>query len=343
MSAQTATRPITLEYVKTIGIVNNGNNGRGFANPYDTAISRDGHIFVVNRCHPLLYRAIRIGICNLDEEFLGEFGRGFGEGDDQFKWPVAMAFDSRDRLHVTDEQQHRVTVFDSSGKFLTKWGAFGDGDGELNGPSGIAIDSDDNVYLADQHNSRVEKFSKDGEYVSQWGEEGSGHGQFRLPWGLAMDSENNVYVADWGNDRIQKFDPDGRFLASYGETGDGEGQFNRPSSVAVDDEGYIYVADWGNERVQVLGPDGSFRLKLRGQATLSKWAQEFFDSNTDEWKEREISNLIPDLPAHMTTAYDISSQTEAYFWGPISVTLDTEGRLYVAETNRHRIQIYQKK
>ena len=343
MSTQTAARPIAIEYVKTIGIVNNGDNGRGFANPYDTAISRDGRIFVINRCSPGLARAIRIGICNLDEEYLGEFGNGFGDGDDQFKWPVALAFDSRDRLHVTDELNHRVTVFDSSGRFLTKWGVFGEGDGELNGPSGIAIDTEDNVYLADQHNGRVQKFSKDGEYIAQWGEEGGGDGQFSLPWGVAVDSENNVYVADWGNDRIQKFDQDGGFQATYGEPGGEDGQFHRPSSVAVDDEGHIYVADWGNERVQVLGPDGSFQLKLRGQATLSKWAQDFFDSNTDEWQERKTSNLMPDLPAHMTTPYDISSQTEAYFWGPISVTVDTEGRLYVSETNRHRFQVYQKK
>ena len=114
------------------------------------------------------------------------------------------------------------------------------------------------------------------------------------------------------------------------------------ASVAVDVEGYIYVADWGNERVQVLGPDGSFQLQLRGQATLSKWAEEFFASNPDEWQMRAISNLTPSLPPHLDTPYHISSQTEPYFWGPVSVTLDRENRLYVPETNRHRVQIYQK-
>ena len=49
------------------------------------------------------------------------------------------------------------------------------------------------------------------------------------------------------------------------------------------------------------------------------------------------------LPPHLNTPHHISSQTEPYFWGPVSVTLDGEGRLYVTEANRHRIQIYQKK
>jgi DNA-binding beta-propeller fold protein YncE len=342
VSVQAATPSVMLQYVKTIGIVNNGFNGRGFANPYDLAVSQDGRIFVLNRCDPTRAAAIRVGICTLDEEYLGEFGHGFGSGDGQFTWPVAMAFDSQERLYITDEHNHRISIFDTSGIFLGKWGTLGDDAGELNGPAGIAIDAEDHVYVVDQHNHRVQKFTTDGRYILQWGKAGTQDGQFNLPWGLAVDAQGAVYVADWRNDRLQKFTPDGQFVARFGESGQGEGQFNRPSGVAVDSEGYMYVADWGNERVQVLGPDGSFQLQLRGQATLSKWAEEFFASNPDEWQTRAISKLIPNLPPHLNTPYHISSQTEPYFWGPVSVKLDRENRLYVPETNRHRVQIYQK-
>lgn len=341
MSTQTGQR--ILDYVKTIGIVNNGFNGRGFANPYDIAVSNDGRIFVLNRCDPARAAAIRVGICNLDDEYLGEFGYGNGTGDGQLNWPVAMAFDSQERLYITDEFNHRISVFDTQGAFLSKWGSFGSGAGEINGPSGIAIDTDNNVYVADQHNHRVQKFTSDGHYLNHWGGKGSSDSQFNLPWGLAVDANGNVYVADWRNDRVQKFDPDGRYLAAFGESGEGEGQLHRPSSVAVDSEGQVYVADWGNERVQVFRPDGSFLQLLRGQATVSRWAQDYFASNPEELKEREVSNLIPPLPDHLTLPYHVSSQTEPYFWGPVSVTLDREGRLYVTETNRHRFQVYQKR
>ncbi len=33
----------------------------------------------------------------------------------------------------------------------------------------------------------------------------------------------------------------------------------------------------------------------------------------------------------------------ALFLGPVSVALDRDGHLYVAETNRHRFQVYQKR
>ena len=343
MGTETAAKTFALEYVKTIGIVNNGLNGRGFTSPYDLAVNKDGRIFVLNRCDPARAAGIRVGICNLDEDYLGEFGRGTGTDDDQFSLPVAMAFDSQDRLYITDEDLHRVTIYDSSGASQGKWGVFGSGDGELNGPAGIAIDADDNVYISDQNNHRVQKFTPDGRFLLGWGELGDGEGQLNLPWGVAVDSRGDVYVADWRNDRVQKFTPDGEFIAGFGESGEGDGQFHRPSSVAVDPEGYIYVADWGNERVQVLGPDGSFQLRLRGQATLSKWAEEFFASNPDEVETRAMANLIPDLPPHLNTPYHVSTQTEPYFWGPVSVKLDREGRLYVTESARHRFQVYQKK
>ena len=253
MSTQTKT--FALEYVKTIGIINNQPTGRGFANPYDVAFALDGRIFVMNRADQGRSKSVRVGVCTLDEQYLNEFGEGFGPGDNQFGLPVAIAFDSEERLHISDEYYHRVKLFDTSGDFLGHWGEHGSGDGQLDGPSGLAIDPDDNVYIVDQHNNRVQKFTRDGDYLLKWGEEGAGDGQFNLPWGVALDSQGDVYVADWRNDRVQKFSAGGGFLTSFGGPGQGDGQFHRPSGVAVDPEGNIYVADWGNQRVQVLGPD----------------------------------------------------------------------------------------
>jgi DNA-binding beta-propeller fold protein YncE len=343
VTTQSGIKTFTLEYVKTIGLITNQPTGRGFSVPYDVAFSKDERIFVISHAVPSQPH-IRIGICTFDEEFLGDFARGRGSGDGQFLAPVAMAFDSQDRLYVTDEESHRISIFSSEGQFLGKWGVFGSGNGELNSPAGIAIDADDNVYVVDAQNNRMQKFTTDGKYIAQWGEAGGGPGQFNLPWGTCLDSQGNVYVADWRNDRIQKFSPDGQFLASFGVAGEGDGQFCRPAGVAVDSEGYIYVADWGNERVQVLDYYGNFQLKLRGQATLSKWAAEWLGVNQDEKRARDIANLMPEqLPPHLNTPDHISSQTEPYFWGPVSVKLDGRDRLYVTETCRSRFQIYEKK
>lgn len=342
MIAKQESTQVTLEYLKTIGIVNNGFNGRGFANPYDLAVTSDGTIHVINRCDTARAAAIRVGILNYDEDYLGEFGYGNGSGDGQFVWPVSMRLDSQERLLISDEYNHRISIFDTSGKFLSQWGAFGSAPGELNGPAGIDIDGDDNVYVVDQHNSRVQKFTIDGRYISHWGEFGADPGQMNLPWGISLGPDGSVFVADWRNDRIQKFSPEGDVLAVYGQSGDGDGEFSRPAGLSVDRDGVIFVADWGNERVQVLNPDGSFALKLRGQATVSKWAEDYFASNPEELAMRDIADLTPELPEHLRSAYHESSQSEPYFWGPVSVRLDDQGKVYVSEANRHRLQIYQR-
>jgi DNA-binding beta-propeller fold protein YncE len=329
-------------YLKTIGIANNGFNGRGFQNPYSIVVNHDKKIFVLNRCDPARRTAIRIGVFNLEEDYLYEFGQGYGTENGQFVWPVAMAFDTQGRLLITDEHNNRVTIFSTEGEYLTKWGTTGTKSGQFDGPSGIAVDHEGVVYISDQRNHRIQKYSEDGDFIGQWGSFGANKNQFNYPWGICVDIDANVFVADWRNDRIQKFNGDGEYLSTIGCSGDAQGQFIRPSAVSVDSIGNIYVADWGNERVQIFDNTGNFTDELRGEATLSKWAEDFLESNPDEKETRDISDLTPDIPDHLNTPYHISSQTEPFFWGPVSIYLDADDNLYVVESNRHRIQIYQK-
>ena len=342
MTTATAVSAGPMEYLKTIGVTTN-QSGRGFINPYDCAFTKDGRIMVLNHCDAARTALIRIGILNWEEEYLGEFSKGTGRGEGQWMLPISMTISADQRIHLTDEHLHRVTVFDTDGDFIRMWGEKGDGAGQLNGPAGVAVAADGTVYVAEQYNHRVQRFTSEGEPISHWGEQGEGPGQFNMPWGLTLDTAGNVYVADWRNDRVQKFTKDGQHLATYGSSGTGEGEFSRPSAVAVDSEGYIYVADWGNERVLLLDSDGKFVQSLRGQATLSKWAQDFMSVNPDEYNTRQIANLVPDLPDHLDTPYLISAQTEPYFWGPVSLRLDPEEKLFVVEANRHRIQVYQRR
>ncbi len=328
-----------LSYSHTIGIV--AMEGRGFSNPVDMAISGADRVYVVSRTNPDQPYGIRVGICDMaGGDYFGDFG-DYGDGDGAFVWPTALAFDEEDNLYLADEYNHRITVFDASGRFIAKWGERGSEPGRLNGPSGVCPTRDGDLLVVDHLNNRIQRFAKDGTLLACWGQRGAAAGQLDLPWGVTVDGSGAVYVADWRNDRIQKFTPEGGFLASFGCSGDGPGQLHRPSGVAVDGDGYIYVADWGNERVQVLAPDGEPVQILKGESTLSKWAEEFYEANSDEWEARQASEIEPDLDPAVDTAYEASARIEPYFWAPVSVKLDRYNRLYVVESNRHRIQVYQ--
>ena len=325
-----------VKYLKTIGFNSNQPIGRGFNYPYDIDFSEDGRIFLINRRPTPAPSGIRIQIFTFNEEWLGEFVTGPGKEDDQFTVPVCLAISDDDQVFITDEYLNEVKIFDNQGGFVKRWGS-----DYLKGPAGIAHTEDGNLLVVEQYANRISKYSRDGDLLSSWGKEGDKQGQFNLPWGLTTDSDNNVYVADWRNDRVQKFTEEGEFISSYGESGEGPGQFHRPSSVAVGSDGTIFVADWGNERVQVLSPDGEFQQNLAGEATLSKWAEEWLEVNLDEYDLRKESDLdVKDLPDHLQNPYHTASQTEPIFWGPVSVKIDDKDQLFVTEHSRHRIQVY---
>ena len=329
-----------LEYSLTVGL--SAMEGRGFYYPVDTLPTSHGRLYVVNRSVDGVDRGVRVTMCDINSEYYGTFATA-GEGDGQFIYASGIAEDSRGRVYIADEYANRVSVFDLEGKFLTNWGTTGSREGELDGPSSLAIGENDTVYVSDSHNHRVQRFTASGASIDSFGSHGTGDGEFDLPWGLTVAASGDVYVADWGNDRVQRFTAYGEYVATYGRTGRGDGELRRPSSVAVDQEGRVYVADWGNERVQVFGPDGKFLQRLRGQATESEWAKIFLNINKEEAAARVLADLEPEIDLFdPDDPHEESSHIEKFFWSPVSVKLDDEGRLYVTESNRHRIQIYQR-
>ncbi len=333
----TAQKTKLLEYSHTMGMT--VMEGKGFYYPVDAAVGRDDRLYVISRSKEETARGVRVTICDGDSGYFGNFG-GYGNDGGKFVWPACGAVDSQGRFFISDEKLNRVTAYDADGAYLFHWGQSGSGEGELDTPSGLAFDGEDNIYVADTYNNRVQKFTAAGRFLLSIS--GEGERGVSLPWGLACDTQDNVYVADFGNDAIKKFSSQGEFLAAFGSSGRGDGEFTRPASVAVDRDGYIYVADWGNERVQALDAGGNFVQALRGEATISEWAANFLSINVEEAAARATADLDMEIDYFVDDPHEESSHIEKYFWCPVSVKLDSQGRLYVTETNRHRIQIYRR-
>ena len=317
-------RTRTYHYDRTLG--KSALGGAGFRSSVDLALGAEDRIYVLNRGWEHRDDLCRVTMLNINEDYIGQFSH-FGERDGQLFWPTSLALDSDQNVYVSDEWLNRISIFDKDGEYLDKWGMSGSGDGELNKPSGVRFDKEDNLYVVDSGNNRVQKFTKDGKFLAKWGEPGSGEGQFNLPWGLAIDNSGGVYVADWRNDRVQKFTADGQYLAEFGSSGSGFGELNRPTGVAVDNDGDIYVADWRNDRVQAFAADGRHAHTFWGDAGISRWAQDLLDAN-------------PDMIMMMGLARDQVPWKP--FWRPSAVAIDDAGRIIIVDTNRHRLQVYQK-
>jgi sugar lactone lactonase YvrE len=126
------------------------------------------------------------------------------------------------------------------------------------------------------------------------------------------------------------------FYGNFEET-----SIHRPAGLVAGEDGNIYVADWGNEQVKVIGPNGELVASIRGDSVDSKWAADYFAVNPEEGRLRYESNLFPELDPPARRDREISAGVEGYFWGPSAVMLDDSGRLYVADSLRHRLQVYQ--
>jgi DNA-binding beta-propeller fold protein YncE len=82
-----------------------------------------------------------------------------GTGNGQFNNPFELAIDSEDKLYVVDNDNNRVQVFDSTGKYLTQFGNSGAGHERLQDPVGIAVNSLGDVYVADGRDSDIHVFT----------------------------------------------------------------------------------------------------------------------------------------------------------------------------------------
>jgi len=318
-----------------------GAGAPGFSCPIKPVIGKDNTVYVLCRGYEIVpiaaWNKIAVGVKISkvsignepgDEELQKEIGK-YGDTPGDLIWPAGITLDIDDNLYITDEWMNRITILDPDGKFKGVWGTSGKGDGQFNGPSGIASNPNGDLYVVDSMNHRVQKFTRDGRYLGKFGSYGNGMGQLNSPWGITVDKNGFVYVADHKNNRIQKFDSYGTFVQTFGVGGDSKGSLNRPTDVTVDGDGDVYVADWLNDRVQLFAEDGHFLTSFVGDAqVLSKWGSMVVVSNPDSVKRRrEVGSLKVEWEMSM----------------PTGVTFDHQkNRLLVADTQRHRLQIYKK-
>jgi DNA-binding beta-propeller fold protein YncE len=87
----------------------------GFYGPRDVWVTPDNFIYVVDQGRA------RIVKLDVNGNVLAVWG-SFGRDDGQFDEPTAVTVDTkRDRVYVADPHNRRIQVFDTTGKFITKW------------------------------------------------------------------------------------------------------------------------------------------------------------------------------------------------------------------------------
>ena len=242
-----------------------------------------------------------------------------------FRWPTGIAADRHGNLYVADFSNHQIRKVSRSGVVSTFAGnglpGHADGIGSearFHGPDTLALDADGHLYVADADNFRIRKITPQGLVTTIAGNQRPGYAdgkgsaaQFVYPTGVTVDRHGNLYIADRGSHSIRKITSDGTVstLAGDGKPGysDGPGNQSRfadPITVIVDSLGNLYVADAGNQSIRKITPEG----------------------------------LVTTLAGDGKPGYKDGRGTEARFDWPTGVVLDSEGTLYVSDSNNSRIR-----
>ncbi len=110
------------------------------------AIRNNGDIYVADSNNS------RVQVFTKDGKFKAIIGKG---GKNVLGHPVALGFDDKGQLNISDTFGHSVMVYDGAGKFLFKYGSYGNGDGQFMFPMGLATYKN-SVYVVDREGKRVE-------------------------------------------------------------------------------------------------------------------------------------------------------------------------------------------
>ncbi len=122
----------------------------------------------------------------------------------EFYVPHDVACDADDRLYVADRENHRIQVFDASGRFLAQWGG-------LHRPMGLAAHACDDGhvwYVCEAPplfnasfpglGPRISVLDACGRVIDRIADVGHGHApdRFVAPHGIAVDSRGDLYVGE---------------------------------------------------------------------------------------------------------------------------------------------------
>ena len=177
-----------------------------------------------------------------------------------------------------------------------------------------------------------------------WPQRPEGLGWDHVP-GVFVDSKQQVWIFTRTNPSVQIFTTSGRHVRSWGSD-----LFGRPHQIKLDHEGNVWVADQGNHCVLKMTPSGKTLLVLgtRGESGDDRL---HMNNPTDMVVSPSGDVFISDGYANSRVLHFDKRGRFVKMWGklgvrpgefslPHAIVMDSKGRLYVADRNNARVQVF---
>ncbi len=164
--------------------------------------------------------------------------------------------------------------------------------------------------------------------------------------GVGVDSHNHVFVFHRGDHPIMCFEgATGKVITSWGD-----GMFARAHQLTVDDKDNIWVTDVGHHQVFKFGHNGELLMTL-GVKDVPGLDGTHFNKPTDVAVTPTGDFYVSDGYGNSRVAKFSADGKFLFDWGkkgnapgefdlPHGISLDAQGRVYVADRSNRRVQIF---
>ena len=280
-------------------------------------------------------------------------GNGFsGNSDEQLNRPQGIFLDRINKfLYVADSGNKRIQKFVVDPWILNGITVLSN----IESISGLYVDHNEMaIYLSLRYENRVEKWMINGSEGEQIG------GQCKQCTGVWLDNEKNVFMTESGTHTVLQWSSQTDQMRTVAGRTDVQGQDDDqlyfPRAIFIDQRnGTLYIADTNNNRIQkwminaqkgvtIAGSNrgiaGDDKMKLTNPTFV--WVDEetetiyIADTNNDR-----IQRWIPNQSTGTTILGGTGRGNEStQLSAPNSITLDSDGNLYVCDANNHRIQMF---
>jgi len=164
---------------------------------------------------------------------------------------------------------------------------------------------------------------------------------------VAVDRADRVYVFHRGAHPLIVFDRDGRFLCSWGD-----GVFNQPHGLHIGDDDMIYCTDTGDHTVRKFTLEGTLQLTIGipGEPAPPMSGRPFNRCThtalspkgdiyvSDGYMNARVHKYTPD--GKLLLSWGDSGSLPGQFYIPHNLCCDSEGWVYVADRENHRVQVF---
>ena len=165
---------------------------------------------------------------------------------------------------------------------------------------------------------------------------------------VVVDSQDRVYVFNRGEHPMIIFEPDGSFVGSWGED-----LFTRAHGVTVGPDEMLYCVDDGDHSIRKCTPDGEVLMTIgtpgepapiHSGAPFNRPTKVAFDPKTNElyisdgYGNARVHKFSPD-GKHLFSWGEYGTDP-GQFNLVHSVCTDSDGKVYVADRESHRVQIF---